>query len=166
MNFCTILNNLKSPQNVGMIVRSHIAYGGKILIFTGQELPWKFKKGSQAFSRKLERQCNIMHIPLQADVLDWCKEKEYASIAIEIKENPTYLDKFSFPDKCAIIVGNEGTGLDKDFLSRCNHVLTVPQYGNVGSLNVAVSASIAMYEFNRGRKKSVISGTKYIESKV
>ena len=34
-------------------------------------------------------------------------------------------------------------------MEKCDHVVTIKQIGQVGSLNVAVSASIAMYEFNR-----------------
>lgn len=149
-NFCTILNALKSPQNVGMIIRSHVAHGGSELIFTGLDHPWSFKKGTQAFSRKLENQCRMLHIPDPYEALKWCRENNYTSIALEIAENSIFLDEFSFPDSSAIIVGNEEHGLDVKFLERCDHIVTIKQVGNVGSLNVAVSASTAMYEFNRG----------------
>ena len=162
--FCTILNSLKSPQNVGLIVRSHVANGGSELILTGQELPWRFKKGTQAFSRKLEKLCNIKHIPDQFDSLNWCKEKGYSPVAIEIQRNSIFLDEFSFPNRTAIIVGNEGSGLDQKFLKACDHVVTIKQIGEVGSLNVAVSASLAMYEFNRySNSMNNIIGNKYKE---
>ncbi len=160
--FCTILNSLKSPQNVGMIIRSHVAYGGSELIMTGLDHPWKFKKGSQAFSRKLEAQCNILHIPDQYESLKWCKENNYPSIAVEIKEDAFFLDEFSFPKRSAIIVGNEEHGLNTKFIEKCDHVVTIKQIGEVGSLNVAVSASTAMYEFNRSRTSvNKIVGNKY-----
>ncbi|WP_300455433.1 TrmH family RNA methyltransferase [Desulfobacula sp.] len=165
--FCTILNALKSPQNVGMILRSHVAYGGSELIFTGIDHPWKFKKGSQAFSRKLENQCNILHIPDQYDVLGWCGENNYTSIAIEIAENTCFLDEFSFPNYSAIIVGNEEHGLDDKFMEKCDHTVTIKQIGRVGSLNVAVSASTAMYEFNRNTTRmNEIVGTEYQTRKI
>lgn len=161
-NFCTILNALKSPQNVGMILRSHVAYGGSELIFTGQDDPWKFKKGTQAFSRKLENQCDILHIPDQYDALGWCRENSYTSIAVEIAENACFLDEFSFPNYSAIIVGNEEHGLDNKFMEQCDHLVTIKQIGRVGSLNVAVSASTAMYEFNRNSLYvNTIVGTGY-----
>lgn len=58
-------------------------------------------------------------------------------------------DEFSFPHYSAIIVGNEEHGLDSKFMEQCDHTVTIKQIGRVGSLNVAVSASTAMYEFNR-----------------
>lgn len=160
--FCTILNALKSPQNVGIILRSHVAYGGSELIFTGQDHPWKFKKGTQAFSRKLENQCNILHIPDQYNALQWCRENNYTSIAVEISENAFFLNEFSFPNCSAIIVGNEKHGLDIKFIEKCDYVVTIKQIGEVGSLNVAVSASTAMYEFNRNSTfVNKIVGTEY-----
>ncbi len=160
--FCTILHSLKSPKNVGMILRSHVAHGGSEFITTGHDLPWEFKKGTQAFSRKLEKECNIIHIPDPLQTLDWCRKNNYAPIAIEIQENSTFLDEFSFPNRTAIIVGNEGEGLDNKFLGNCDHVVTIKQFGEVGSLNVAVSASIAMYEFNRsGTAANSITGNHY-----
>lgn len=160
--FCTILNTLKSPQNVGMIVRSHVAYGGSELIMTGLDQPWKFKKGSQAFSRKLENHCRILHIPDQYNVLKWCSENNYATIAIEIRENACFLDEFSFPGRSAIIVGNEEHGLDTRFLDQCDAVVAIKQIGGVASLNVAVAASTAMYEFNRScRSVNNIAGDEY-----
>lgn len=133
-----------------MIVRSHVAYGGAELVFTGLDHPWQFKKGTQAFSRKLESRCNILHIPDPCDALKWCRESGYTTIAVEIAENSVFLDEFSFPQFSAIIVGNEEHGLDVKFLEQCDRIVTIKQMGNVGSLNVAVSASTAMYEFNRG----------------
>lgn len=165
--FCTILNSLKSPQNVGMIVRTHAAYGGNELIITGQDLPWRFKKGTQAFSRKLEKLCDIIHIQDPTKALIWCKENGYSTVAIEIMEDPVFLDGFVFPSRAAIIVGNEGTGLKSGYLDACDHVVTIRQTGNVGSLNVAVSASIAMYEFGRHSvETNKIIGNKYKEARV
>lgn len=150
--FCTILNNLKSPQNVGMILRSHVAFGGSELIFTGQPLPWNFKKGTQAFSRKLEKKCRILHISDPFEALEWCRENGYTPVAVETHEHPVFMDNFTFPDQPAIIVGNESTGLSINFLNACGLIVTIRQTGAVGSLNVAVSASIAMHEYNSCKK--------------
>jgi len=99
--------------------------------------------------------------------LAWCKSNGYSTIAIEINPNETaFLDEFRFPDKTAIIFGNEATGLDIDFLKQCDYIVTIRQFGDVGSLNVAISASITMYELNRTNKNSSkFVGNKYYEFK-
>jgi len=84
------------------------------------------------------------------------------SIAVEIAENAFFLDEFSFPNYSAIIVGNEECGLDSKFMEKCDHIVTIKKSGKVGSLNVAVSASTAMYEFNRNlTSMSKIVGAEY-----
>ena len=84
MVLVTALHTLKSPQNVGMIVRSHVAFGGAQVLFVGHELPWRFRKGTQAFSRKLERQCEIAHCPGDDDFFAWCAEHSVVPVAVEI----------------------------------------------------------------------------------
>ena len=147
--FCTVLHTLKSPQNVGTIVRSHVAFGGGPVVFVGQELPWQFRKGTQAFSRKLEKQAELVFLADDDLFFKWCADNNYTPVAIEISHNSVMLPNFRFPDFPAIVVGNEATGLPDSFVDRCAHVVTIPQYGPAECLNVGVSASIAIYEANR-----------------
>ena len=159
--FCTVLNSLKSPANVGTIVRSHVAFGGREMVFVGHERPWEFKKSTEAFSRKLERQCKLVFIECEANYFDWAAARGYASVAIEICEESVRVQDFSFPDCCALIFGNEARGLSGEFLSSCDFVVRIPQPGAVGSLNVAAAAAIAMHELNRCATERPIVGHKF-----
>jgi len=160
--FCTVLRQLKSPQNVGMIVRSHAAFGGERIVFVGEQHPWDFKKRSQAFSRKLERQCEIIYLADDEDFFAWCKQERFATVALEICSPPVLLNVFAFPARTALIVGNEGAGLSQTFQERCEHVVTIPQFGLVASLNVAVACSVAMYELRRDQyPAATIIGDEY-----
>lgn len=162
--FCTVLNRLKSPQNVGMIVRSHVAYGGDTLIFLGHELPWQFKKGSQSFSRKLEKQCNILHFQNDDSFFQWTYEKNWTTVALEVSSNAQLLQNFDMPVRTALIVGSEGAGLSEEFLTRCQHTVTIAQHGLGPSLNVAVASSICMYETTRSLPlKLSIDNNKFID---
>jgi len=147
--FATVLHNLRGPRNVGQIIRSHVAYGGGPLLFVGHDEPWDFRKSTSRYSRNLEQDCDILHMPNNDAFFEWCVENNYTPIAIEIADPPRFLANFSFPTRPAIIVGNEGEGLSKEFLARCAHVLTIPQHGSVACLNVAVACSTAMYEMRR-----------------
>jgi 23S rRNA (guanosine2251-2'-O)-methyltransferase len=146
--FWTAADELKSPENAGMIVRSHVAFGGEEIIVIGKE-PWQFKKRAQSFSRRLEQLCAFRYLKDEATFFQWCRESRVVPVAIEIAEPPTLLADFAFPDRVAIIIGNEGRGLSPAFRNQCAATITIPQFGPVGSLNAAVSASIAMYELTR-----------------
>ena len=148
--FATVVHNLTSPENMGVILRTHVAFGGERFVMVGPE-PWRFKKRTQAFSRRVEKICSIIYLPDDDSLLDWCRAERFAVVAIEISQDPVLLPAFHFPERPAIIVGHEGKGLSNEFLQRCPHVVTIPQFGPVGCLNVAVSCSIALYELNRGR---------------
>lgn len=47
----------------------------------------------------------------------------------------------------AIVMGNEETGLSPDSLRICDHLAKIPMRGKIASLNVSVSAGVAMYHF-------------------
>jgi tRNA G18 (ribose-2'-O)-methylase SpoU len=160
--FCTVLHSLKSPQNVGTIVRSHVAFGGGPVVFVGQRKPWDFRKGTQAFSRKLERLAELVFLPDDDSFFMWCSEHAYDVVAIEISASAAQLPGFSFPARPAVVVGNEASGLSSAFLRRCTHVVAIPQFGPAECLNVGVSCAIALYELNRQRSdRNVIVGQKY-----
>ena len=145
--FWTVVNELKSPENAGMIVRSHVAFGGEEIVVIGKE-PWRFKKRAQSFARRLEQLCNFRYLKDEASFFDWCRDASVVPVAIEIAQPPTVLPDFAFPDRVAIIMGNEGRGLSPAFRTQCFATVTIPQFGPVG-LNAAVSATIVMYELTR-----------------
>ncbi len=147
--FCTVLHELKSPTNVGMIVRSHVAFGGVQIVFVGQNKPWEFRKQSQSFSRKLEKLCEMVFIDTDEDFFAWCAAQNYSSTALEISTSSSPIRNYPFPERTALIVGSEGAGLPSEFIARCDHRVLIPQFGQVECLNVAVSCSIALYELSR-----------------
>ena len=56
-----------------------------------------------------------------------------------------------YADPVAIIMGAEDTGVSSDNLRICDEMVSIPQMGTIGSLNVSVAAGIMMYEVVRQR---------------
>ncbi|MCF8372918.1 MAG: TrmH family RNA methyltransferase [Bacteroidales bacterium] len=152
--FHTVFHQLKNPQNIGMIIRSHVAFAGSKLVFTGYEEPYKVKRREKAYSRSLFEKCESMHFKDIDDFFYWANVNSIATLAIEISEEAKSLPEFAFPHEVAIIMGNESYGLPDNVLKKCDHIIRIPQFGPVGSLNVAISASIVMYEITRLQKNS------------
>ena len=146
--FWTVLHNLKSPENVGLLIRAHVAFGGAQIVVVGPE-PWRLKRRAQAFSRHLERLCDFVHCPGDDAFFAWCASVDAHPVAIEIATPPTFLRDHDFGPRPALVVGNESTGLAPAFLERCEAILTIPQFGPVACLNSAVAGSLAMYEATR-----------------
>ena len=52
-------------------------------------------------------------------------------------------------EKYALIMGNEGRGVDSDILDMCDKFIYIELNHEVESLNVAIAASILLYELSR-----------------
>ncbi|MDF7822339.1 TrmH family RNA methyltransferase [Runella sp. MFBS21] len=164
MEFNTVINLIHHPRNIGMITRSHVAFGGGKLIFLGYEKPWEFCDEASAYATNLQNKCSIMHFMTLQSFVDWSKDNDFVNYAIEISDNSKSITGYNFTRKCNFIFGNEFTGLSQEILSTCSDTLVIPQFGLVGSLNVAVAASISFYEFTRGRGNIAnINNNKFIE---
>ncbi|MDR1357601.1 MAG: 23S rRNA (guanosine(2251)-2'-O)-methyltransferase RlmB [Tannerellaceae bacterium] len=51
----------------------------------------------------------------------------------------------------AIVMGAEDTGVAAENLRICDHIVGIPQFGSINSLNVSVASSILIYEVVRQR---------------
>lgn len=51
----------------------------------------------------------------------------------------------------AIVMGDEGEGIHEKTLERCDNHARIPMSGKTGSLNVAVSSGMVLYEVIRQR---------------
>ena len=49
----------------------------------------------------------------------------------------------------ALVLGSEEDGISPALLKEADHLVKIPMYGNIGSLNVSVAAGIALYEIIR-----------------
>ena len=52
--------------------------------------------------------------------------------------------------KIALVIGNEGNGVDKEISNLCTNSLSIPMLNGVESLNAGVSGSIIMYYLSKG----------------
>lgn len=67
----------------------------------------------------------------------------------EKTENSIYSVDFKRP--VAILMGSEEDGISQEYLKLADDRMKIPMHGKIDSLNVSVSASIAVFEANRQR---------------
>jgi tRNA G18 (ribose-2'-O)-methylase SpoU len=82
-------------------------------------------------------------------------KKEYAIIGLEQTSNAQDLTNFSWPQKVAIIVGNEVNGISDKAIPLIHHFIEIPQFGTKHSLNVAVAAGIALWDYVKSAGQKV-----------
>lgn len=163
MTFNTVLLNLRSAKNVGMIARSHLAFGGNYLILIGDSNKWNFKGGTSTYTRKINDLEKLLFFDNFNDFLKWNNSNQKTpNLAIEIDKESKNSSQYAFPKNCNVILGNERTGIEKEILSKCDATITIPQVNPIGSLNVAISASIVFYEIGNSIQNSPqIKGYKF-----
>ena len=54
-----------------------------------------------------------------------------------------------FPQRTAIIMGSEGSGIRELSRKLCDEIVSIPMRGHIDSLNVSVATGILLYEFRR-----------------
>jgi hypothetical protein len=60
-------------------------------------------------------------------------------------------DAVDYKGPIALVFGGEGKGIRRLVKEKCDHVVSLPLFGHVASLNVSVVAGIALYEVIRQR---------------
>jgi 23S rRNA (guanosine2251-2'-O)-methyltransferase len=71
-------------------------------------------------------------------------------IALEHTNTSKSILDFQLPattESLVLVFGNEVKGVQQRVLERCDHILEIPQIGTKHSLNVSVSAGMAIWEF-------------------
>lgn len=132
-----ILEKVQDPGNVGTLLRSALAFGFQTILLD---------QTVDIYNDKVIRSTQGALFTLnfvQMDTKQFIQEHpEYTVFGTSLNGRP--LHQVEFPEKLAIIVGNEGSGVDKATLEMTHDNITI-QTSNVESLNVGVAGSIIMH---------------------
>ena len=146
-----ILDGLQDPHNFGAVIRSAHVLGVDALFVPshGQvEITVQVARSSAGA---------VNHLPIaQADeLLKLAAQLRSRGVrligASQNASRPLFECDFAGP--AAIVIGNEGSGIQPKLLAACDDLVTIPQLGVVESLNAAVSAGILFYEAQRQRAR-------------
>lgn len=138
-----ICENLRSAFNVGAIFRTGECFLANQIWLTGYTAPpVKTAMGTE----NLVPWKSVAHTK---DAITEAKSLGYQVVALEVTPDATPLDQFQWPEKAALVLGNERFGLDSETLSACDHVVKVPTSGLKNSLNVGIAFGIASATWRR-----------------
>lgn len=139
-----IAHDLRSCENVGALFRTADALGVTKLWLTGytpappDSRIHKTALGAEA-SVRFEKQEDI------ETVFKTLKEQGIVLVGLELTKDAIDISTYSAPDKLALVLGTETTGIPPSLLEQCDHVICIPMHGVKESLNVTISAAIASY---------------------
>ena len=140
-----ILDNIRSPFNVGSIFRSADAFGvGELALCGITPKPPTVKIERTAMGA-------VEHVlwrgfPHTKDAIAAFRARGFRILALETVKTATNLADISDFAETAIVFGNEEFGIADETLSLCDAVAAFPLVGMKNSVNVANCFAIAMYQ--------------------
>jgi 23S rRNA (guanosine2251-2'-O)-methyltransferase len=146
-----VADQVTDPRNLGALIRTAEAAGvGGVVVPRDRSagvtaVVVKAAAGASAF-------LPVARVTNLARALRQLKESGYWIVGLDVAGDRSVFD-FGFPERSAIVVGGEGRGLRPLTRASCDFLLRIPQEGRVGSLNVAVAAGVACFEWLRQRRR-------------
>ena len=140
-----VLDRVQDAGNVGTILRSAAAFGvTQAIALEGTAAPW---------APKVLRAAMGAHFALH--LVERVTPAGLEALAVPMLATSSHagelLHQATLPWPCAWVVGHEGQGVADELFRRCASTVRFPQPGGEESLNVAISASICLYESARRR---------------
>lgn len=143
-----LLHNVRSMHNVGAVFRCADAFGVQKIVLSGfTPVPPRPEITKTAIGA--EKYVDWEEVPDPVEHLRSLKKHETEIIGLEQTDNSRLLPDFepSPVKRICLVFGNEVTGIDENILGEIDHFVEIPQYGHKHSLNVSVSAGVALYAF-------------------
>ncbi len=148
--FILILDGIEDVHNLGSIIRTSETAGVHGIIIPRRRAAavnsTVYKTSSGAVEHmKIARVNNIN------ETIKSLKEKGIWVCGTDIDTETVYYNQdYNMP--LAIVIGSEGSGMNRLTKENCDFLVRIPMKGKINSLNASVSAGIVMYEVVRQRK--------------
>ena len=138
-----ILDRIQDPGNLGTIIRSAVAFDISTIILSKDTVDLYNPKVLRS-TQGLLFNVNILIRDLD-EYIRKLKEEGYIIYGTKV-DNGKNLKDIDKKDKYAVVMGNEGKGVNPNILSMCNEYIYIPMNSKCESLNVGVATSIILYE--------------------
>ncbi|MEP6592234.1 MAG: 23S rRNA (guanosine(2251)-2'-O)-methyltransferase RlmB [Acidobacteriota bacterium] len=146
-----VLDGIEDPHNVGAIVRTVDAAGGHGVVRQARHAAALDGVAAKASAGA------VAHVPIATEVNIARAIEELKALGVWTVglagEAPERYDAVDYTVPTALVFGAEGTGLRRLVRERCDRLVSISMYGEVGSLNVSVAAGVVLFEAARQRNR-------------
>ena len=148
------LSDISDPGNLGTILRTIDSTGASGCILVGDSTDPYHPRAVRA-SRGSLFSVRVAHAADMDAICTWARQHKVHTVATSARGGQSYWQA-SYPPPLLLILGSEHEGLTQATLDEADQLVTIPMCGTMSSLNVAVAASLLLYEI--GRRESSGAG--------
>ncbi len=145
-----LLDQATDPRKIGAIMRSSAAFGAKALIMQDRHAPEATGTLAKAASGALET-VPLVYVTNIVRTIETLKKAGFWCVGLDGYATEK-LGKTPLPEKAAIIMGAEGSGLRRLVQENCDILVKIPINNSMESLNLSNATAITLYEWARGGK--------------
>ncbi|GAB3064930.1 RNA methyltransferase [Virgibacillus ainsalahensis] len=137
-----LIDSVQDPGNLGTLIRTADAAGFDGVVLGDGTV--------DLYNDKVVRatQGSLFHMPIfqtnLQEIVPRLKQEGFNVWATALLNAKKY-NEVAVEDKVAVIVGNEGAGVQRELLDMADTIVNIPIYGKAESLNVSIAAGILMY---------------------
>ena len=151
--FIVIFDSLQDPRNLGSCIRSANAAGITLVI--------KKKSNSCEISPLVHKTASgglqglaLLETNNMLSVIKKLKNNNVRIIGTADTGTRSIYELQELDIGVAVIIGAEGEGVSRSLLDSCDEICSIPIYGSVECLNVAVATGITLYHIKKLIKKT------------
>lgn len=142
--FLLILDLLKDPQNVGVLMRVAESVGIHGVLIQERRSVSITPSVVNASSGAVEH-LQVAQVTNLVNAMKDLKEQDVWIIGLEADPNVPPVDKTDLNIAIGLVLGSEGEGMRRLVRDTCDMMVSLPMRGHLQSLNVATAGSIALY---------------------
>jgi len=144
-----LCDEVADPHNLGAIIRTAEAAGAHGVVITKHRSAGLTATAAKASSGAVYH----MAIARVTNLSSAISELKKAGVWVfgASAEGDTSLWQTDLSGSIALVVGSEGKGISRLVSENCDHIIKIPMFGSISSLNVSVSAAVLIYEAVRQR---------------
>ena len=144
-----VLDGVEDPRNLGAILRTVEAAGADGVLLPDRHTAGLSETVSRASAGGIEH-VKVASIGNVVQAIEGLKKRGFWIVGFDASGTERW-DAIDYRRPIALVLGGEGRGIRRLVREHCDHLVSIPLFGHVGSLNVSVAAGIALYEAVRQR---------------
>lgn len=143
-----VLDGIQDPHNLGALIRTAACAGANGVVIPRDRACGVTPAAEKSSAGAVET-IPVAQVTNVVQALEAMKKAGYWVYGLEGEARQSVYD-VAFSGNVALVVGSEGEGIRPLVRKQCDLVVSIPQFGGVGSLNASVAGGIALYQVARG----------------